>query len=321
MRFAVWMYTALGPRVAALLVLPAVVYFLLTDRRGRAASRRYLDRLYARPEGRLALGHQPGLADSFRHYREFALNILDRAGFWVGRADRFRFVLHGREHLDRLLTAHRGALILSAHLGSFDALRMLARSAEIPVRVVMYTHHARMINSIFKRLDPAIDLRTIQLDPTAPMRSAMEIRAAVERGELVGILGDRVGPEDADRVSRVPFLGRSAPFSHGPFLLAATLRCPVLLMFGYRVNATTYEVFTEPLTDGAALPVEARDEALAALTGAYARRLEAFCLRAPYQWFNFFDFWDEETASVNARARRTWTPLSEDRAGVRGGDG
>jgi predicted LPLAT superfamily acyltransferase len=194
-------------------------------------------------------------------------------------------------------------LIVSAHLGSFDALRTLAEEAEIPLRVVMYTRHARMINSVFSRLNPAADLGIISLDPAAPVRSAMEIKAAVDRGDLVGVLGDRVSPLNQDRVSRVSFLGRAAPLPQGPFLLAATLRCPMLLMLGIRTDATTYDVVVEPLMDGAGLG-QSRDEALTAVTQAYARRLEAFCFRAPYQWFNFFDFWGEEVAPVPVHAMR-----------------
>ena len=303
MRLVVSVYRIMGPRVAGWLALPATVYFLLTDRRGRAASRRYLERLYARPEGRAALRHRPSILDSFRHYHEFARNILDRVGFWTGQTRRFRFVLHGREHLDRVARAPRGALIVSAHLGSFDALRTLAEETKIPLRVVMYTRHARMINSVFSRLNPAADLGIISLDPAAPVRSAMEIKAAVDRGDLVGVLGDRASPLNPDRVSRVSFLGRAAPFAQGPFLLAATLRCPVLLMLGIRTDATTYDVVVEPLMDGARLG-QSRDEALTAVTQAYARRLEAFCFRAPYQWFNFFDFWGEEAAPVPVPAMR-----------------
>ena len=49
MRFVVWCYRRLGRRFCQWLILPAVLYFFLTDRRGRRASRQYLRRLYARP--------------------------------------------------------------------------------------------------------------------------------------------------------------------------------------------------------------------------------------------------------------------------------
>ena len=107
----------------------------------------------------------------------------------------------------------------------------------------------------------------------------------------MGTLGDRAGLGGDARVSWVPFLGRPAAFPHGPFLLAAALRCPVLLMIGLRVSATTYEVFVEPLAHDVALAGPDRARRLDELVGSYVRRIEEYCLRAPYQWFNFYDVW------------------------------
>jgi predicted LPLAT superfamily acyltransferase len=86
MRLTAWVYRILGPRIAALFVLPIVTYFFLTDPRGRRASRRYLGRLEAAKRCRGALGRRPGLRHVFRHYREFAGTTLDRIGLvWPRR--------------------------------------------------------------------------------------------------------------------------------------------------------------------------------------------------------------------------------------------
>ena len=36
-----------------------------------------------------------------------------------------------------------------------------------------------------------------------------------------------------------------------------------------------------------------RDKRIRELAAAYASRLEHYCIAAPYQWFNFFDYWRE----------------------------
>jgi predicted LPLAT superfamily acyltransferase len=112
------------------------------------------------------------------------------------------------------------------------------------------------------------------------------------------MLADRVGVGDQSRVSWVPFLGERAAIPHGPFLLAGALKCPVLLMIGLRRDATTYEVFVEMLADEIVLPATDRVGALDALARHYASRLEHYCLRAPYQWFNFYEFWDTLSPSA-----------------------
>jgi predicted LPLAT superfamily acyltransferase len=251
---------------------------------------------------RFAQGHggaprPPGLLDSFRHFHQFALNIIDRVSFLVGDTGDFATIVHGREHLERFTKAGRGTLVVSAHLGSFDALRLVADEGGVPLNVAMFLRNARMINAVFTRLNPARPLRVIDLARGAP-RSVFDIRACIRRGEWVGMLGDRVGIGDDTRISWVPFLGQRAAIPHGLFLLASVLKCPVLLMIGLRRDHTTYEVFVEVLAEQIMLPAADRAAALDGLARRYVDRLEHYCLRAPYQWFNFYEFWDDPTPSV-----------------------
>jgi predicted LPLAT superfamily acyltransferase len=290
MRLTVRFYRLFGRRLSALFILPVVAYFFLTDRRGRRASRQYLERLYRRPGGREALGHPPGLWDSFRHYREFALVILDRVCLWLGQTDRFDIAFDGREHFTPLLREGRGAILVSAHVGSFDCLRLLAERTGIRVSVVMFTRHAAKINRIFQDLNRASTLRVIEVDPGS-IQSVFEIQERVEAGEFVALLGDRLVGRNRRDVVEVDFLGVPAAFPSGPFLLAGALRCSVILMVGLRTGDAKYEVFAETLAEQVVLPHGERSARLRDLVTAYAGRLEGYCLRAPYQWFNFFDFW------------------------------
>ena len=299
MYFIVGCYRVFGRRVCSYLIVPVVGYFFVTGGRARRASRQYLQRLH-RWSGRHGNGgaaRAPGLLASFRHFHQFALNIIDRASFFVGDTADFAAVVHGREHLERLARAGRGALVLSAHLGSFDALRLVADEGGVPLNVAMFLRNARMINAVFTRLNPSRPLRIIDLERAAP-RSVFDIRACIQRGEFVGMLGDRVGLGDDARISWVPFLGERAAIPHGPFLLASVLKCPVLLMIGLRVDHATYEVFVEVLAEQIMLPAMDRGGALDALARDYVGRLEHYCLRAPYQWFNFYEFWDDLSPSA-----------------------
>jgi predicted LPLAT superfamily acyltransferase len=300
MRFTVWAYRCLGRRASGWLALAIVSYFFVTDRRGRRASRRYLERLYATPGGAVALGHPPGLRDCFRHYREFARSILDRLAFALGEGDRFSVEVHGQDALATLRQGGQGAVLIGAHLGNFDALRALARRDGAVVNIVMFTRHAERINGLLRRLDPAAEVRVIHLDPAVP-DTALRLRACVERGEFVALLGDRAGATGRARTARAPFLGRDAAFPIGPFVLAAALGCPVILIVGLRRGEAAYEVFAETLADRVPLAPRLRAESLPGLVRRYAGRLEAYCLRAPYQWFNFYDFWGEERAAGGAR--------------------
>jgi predicted LPLAT superfamily acyltransferase len=301
LRLTAAVYRYGGRRLAVGLVALVVTYFFLTDRRGRAASRAYFRRVYAHPHGAAALGRPPGARDSFRQYFEFGLAALDRLRFALGPTESIEMVVHGEEALARLVARGEGAVLVGAHLGSFEALRVLAKRSGVPVNVVMSTRYSARFTAVLARHtgDPA--LRVVDLAFGGPEATAA-LQACVARGEFVAILADRVGPGVQARPLRAPFFGVEAAFPRGPFLLAAMLQCPVILLVAIRHDARRYEIFVEPLASPAvAMPAGRRQWADAVVTD-FARRLERLCLRAPHQWFNFFDFWADRSAPRKAVA-------------------
>jgi len=292
MRITVWCYRRLGRRACVALVHAIVAYFFLTDRAGRRASRAYLRRVAAHPRGRAILGPRPGAWHSFLRYRAFGLTLVDRLATWSGHGTDLDFEVHGIELVDHLHERKQGALVLGAHIGSFDALRLLAERTRTHVNVLMYTEHAQRINRIFRELAPDVVERVIAVDPTS-VYSVFEVRERLARGEVVALLGDRVEPGDRGRTSRVPFLGDTVELPQAPFLLAHLLGCPVLMMVALRAGDHRYEVFTERLCDRVRLSRRDRDKQIGELLTAYAGRLEHWCLEAPHQWFNFYDYWGD----------------------------
>ncbi len=153
------------------------------------------------------------------------------------------------------------------------------------------------INTFFEALDPASTLRVLHLDPGS-IRTAFEIRACIDRGELVAILADRIDPGSRARLHEVPFLGRAALFPISPFLLATTLDCPLLLSLCVRDDNPGYQAIVRPLRpiEPEAAPLRDRAERHRAATSAlhqYVRLVEQVCYRTPYQWCNFYDFWNQ----------------------------
>src|SRR5690606_12242539 len=100
---------------------------------------------------------------------------------------------------------------------------------------------------------------------------------------------DRTQPGEPTHA--VPFLGDEAEFPVAPWLLAAVLQVPVQLAFGLYRGGNRYDLAFEPFTDGLAIPRRERAAAVPALIARYAARLEHHVRDAPYNWFNFYDFW------------------------------
>jgi len=139
------------------------------------------------------------------------------------------------------------------------------------------------------RLNPESQLNLMQVTEMSPA-TAMLLSERVARGEFVVIAGDRIPVSHNPRVAVADFIGAPAAFPVGPYVLASVLQCPVFLLFSIRHGAKS-EVHFERFRDEVRIPRQGRDTALNTLAADYARRLEHYTLRAPLQWFNYYDFW------------------------------
>lgn len=267
-----------GRRGAGVLLAVIAFYYTLFARKARAASRDYLRRI-GRPHGFWA---------SCRHIYTFARCALDRVFFVRGDFDRFKVTHTGLEHLERLADGRRGAILLGAHLGSFEVLRAGSVRKRLPIHILAYWQNARMINGFLRTVGADFDVRVIAVDP-ADTSYILAAREAIERGELVAVLGDRVGVND--KTCTATFLGAPARFPTGPYTLAALLKCPIYLTFGLYHGPDRYDLYCEPFGEHLELPRGRREEAAAAHAQRYADRLEHYCRLAPLNWFNFYDFW------------------------------
>lgn len=272
----------LGWHVGHALLYPVTLFFLLSSPAAqKRAVRRYLGR---------ALGRKARWRDVWRLYFCFASTMLDRVFLLSGRTGGYRVEVTGLEPLRAAAERGQGMLLLGAHMGSFEALRAIgAADAPVEVRMLMHTENALAADALFDSLDPR---RAASVIPLGRPEAMLEASESLARGGVLGLLADRA--VRGDRMIRLPFLGDPAPFPGGPMTLAAVLKAPVATGFGLWLGPRRYLLRFEPFAPAIELPRENREAALAAWLERYAERLEGICRAHPYNWFNFYDFWDEE---------------------------
>jgi len=294
--FIRWFYARFGRRTSAALLAPIVAYFFVTGRSARRASMDYLRTLWATPGGRATLGEPPTWRHVFRHLREFSESIFDRMIVWSGEVEHIGIDHQGTEHLLELVRQRRGGILLGSHLGSYDMLRLISGQRGIVVNVLMFTQHTARINAFFEQLHPGLEMRLIHSEPGS-ISAVFEMKAAIERGEFVGVMGDRLWESERDRSVSVAFLGRHARFPLGPFLLQAVLGCPLLFTVCVRTGPGRYVASAQPFAPAGVVPRRDRTKYAEELARRYAAALEGWCIRTPYQWFNFFEFWRDEAGA------------------------
>jgi len=292
LRFALWLYRNLGRWSVAAILVPITAYFIVFDSVTRRSSRAWLETAFATPEGRAALRRRPGWIAVFRHVYSFSSSGLDRLVVWAGGASSFRIDHSGGERLLELARQGRGAILLGAHFGSFDMLRLISSQYGLRLNVLMFTEHAARVNELFDSLGGESRMRVIFVDPGS-VQVAFEIKACLARGEFVGILADRVHPGGRERPAATQFAGRRAAFPLSPFLLGAVLGAPVFLSVCIPTGHLRYFAVTEPIFEGGSVPRNLREKVAHEMLETWVRRFEHYCLRAPRQWFNFYDFFGD----------------------------
>ena len=281
LKLMVWISLTFGRRVGRIVLYGIAAYYVLFAAAARRASRAYLGR---------ALGRWAEWPDGFRHVLSFASTIHDRIYLLNDRFDLFDIEVIGAEALLASLQRRPGALLIGAHLGSFEVLRAVGRGrAGLKVAMLMYAENARKINATLAAINPAATEDIIELGRTDSMLLA---RDRLDQGYVVGMLADRGLGDDV--TVDCEFLGEMAPFPVGPWRMAAMLRRPVFFMAGLYLGVNRYRIHFEPLADFSATPRADAAAAIAAAQRHYAARLAHYCWLAPYNWFNFFDFWRKE---------------------------
>lgn len=280
-RLLVLLARAFGRRFAGWFLYLVALYYALARGMARRASRDYLRRV----------GQPATFGSVVRHLHTFARVSLDRLFFFTGRWESFRFEQRNHDQLVRAARTGRGVLLLGAHLGSFEVMRSRAREFGVPINAIIDYSNAERVNRVARSLAPDVETRLISLADDS-VGAMLAIRAAIDRGELVAMLGDRP-PTTADgaRVVMAPFLGADAAFPAGPWLLAHALGCPVYFVAGVFTPPNCYALHFELLAEDVKLDRKDRAGSLARYVRAYAAMLEAHVRSAPMNWFNFYDFW------------------------------
>ena len=281
LRLMVWISLTFGRRIGRIVLYGIATYYVLFAPQARRYSRAYLER---------ALGRWAEWSDGFRHVFSFASTIHDRIYLLNDRFDLFDIEVIGAEALHAALEKQPGALLIGAHLGSFEVLRAAGRGrAGLKVAMLMYEEDARKINRTLEAINPTA---TEDIIPLGRMDSMLNARDKLDQGYLVGMLADRALGNDV--TVDCEFLGENAPFPLGPWRMAAMLRRPVFFMTGLYLGGNRYQIHFEQLADFSETPRPERDAAMRTAQLNYVTRLENFCRLAPYNWFNFFDFWQKK---------------------------
>jgi predicted LPLAT superfamily acyltransferase len=281
LRFTLWLLKALGYRAGRLLAYLISFYFFIFD----SNIRRYYFEFHQR-----VLGHSSWLL-AYRCLVNFSITVFDRAYVRMGRADYFTLTIHGEEILRRIKASRdKGAIILGSHLGRMEVGPELSKRLGIAVGMLMYNQRSSMLYQELARINPDITRGLIEMKKDS-FGYILEVRQRYEKGELIGILGDRTwqtGP-----TLRMPFFGVEKNFPVGAYHIASILEAPMVFMVVVKQGLRDFHCYVEELASEADAKSKSRDCFTEEVLKKYVSCLEKYSRRFPLHWFNYYDFWKE----------------------------
>lgn len=283
-RWGIWFFITalrvLGLRLTYFLSVPVAAYFAFASPDVKAT----MD-YHRRVFGRVPWWKRRWLV--FRHFFSFGRAIIDRTAILAGQTEKFSFSFDGEHHVHTALKAGRGVLLLTAHLGNWEAAGQLLTRLDVVINVTGFDKESAGIRSLLQQSSRA-KFRLLPL--TGSPTDAIPLVAALRRGEVVAMLGDRAYGSPS---ARVPLLGEPAPFPIGAFVLAAIANAPLVTVFNLREPGGHYRFFGFPAQYPQMPPHKQRDAYLKECATGFARNLEGILRRDPLQWYNFYPFWEQ----------------------------
>lgn len=278
-----------GRHIAKVLLFFIITYYFLVAKKSREASKLFFDKV-AKFKGGTP---QHNALDQWKHLFEFGVACLDRAICWSGQTKHFDINFINYEEVYQRSLNGQGSIFLGAHLGNIDVLRAYSKQTKrVKINVLMIKSQSKSFQSIIKKLNQDSDIEIIPIEDIQ-LTTSMMIQSKLQKGEMIALLGDRIISKEPGSYEELPFLGETAYFPNGPYILSYLMDCPIYTIFSVRKGASSYDVYIEKLTETLKTSRSERKETILNAMKEYVYRLEKISSEHPHQWFNFYNFWSK----------------------------
>ncbi|MDA3810733.1 MAG: hypothetical protein PF518_10465 [Spirochaetaceae bacterium] len=300
MRLLFILYKKIGFRGMRVFLHPITFFYFIFSPSTRKISLSFLKRV-SQVKGS---GKNPGNKDVYWHIYSFCYSLIEKVAAWSGDLHSSGLIDKSDDiqKLKEQLTDKRGAVIICSHLGNIEMLRAFAnheRGESIPqfgINSVVDFSVTSKFNQLLKEINPESMIHLINASAIDPS-TIISLQDKINDGEIVVIAGDRTAKKNRLKSTKINFFGKQAYFPQGAFVLAGLLESPVYYMFALREDdldfSSSYEFHVYRAKVDFKTSRRERNKKLQEITEEFVRYLEFLCLEHPYQWYNFFDFWDK----------------------------
>lgn len=281
----VFVFNTFGLRFTYFALRFVAFYFLFAAPAATRSSYRYFRK-------RLGYSRFKSVVSAYKSYYSFAKVLCDKMALLTGHNTHYTFNFDGKHHLQKMADDGNGGILISAHMGNWEVASQLLSGLGVKVNVVMMDAEYDQIKDY---VSSVVGERQYNIIPVKQdMSHIFGISNALINKEFICIHGDRF-TEDA-KVMGIEFLGGQAYFPTGPFAISKRLKVPATYVYAMKETDSHYHFYaTEPFTF---------EHSLREFLESYAKELEKKVHQYPYQWFNYYDFWQQDWPKLNVEKER-----------------
>jgi len=224
----------------------------------------------------------------YRNYYSFGRALIDKVAVNQGKYGEYTFEFSEPENVTSILDSNQGVVIIGAHFGNWEVGAPFFDKYGKKMSVVMMDREYQGIKRILET-QKSVDTFSVIPIKGNDFDYLYKIRDALDRGEYISIQGDRLSRSEKHR--DIEFLGKSAAFPLGPFVLATRMNAPVVFYFAVHTGYKRYR-FDFVLSDYMRSETNKKKED--ELIREYVSVLEKKVTEFPEQWYNYYDFWHYE---------------------------
>ena len=221
---------------------------------------------------------------TYRNYYNLGQALIDKVAIMAGIKTNFTFEFEGEAHLHTMISGKKGGLLLSGHLGNWEAAGHLLKRLNTRIHIVMFDGEDAQIKEYIDSVTGPKNFNVILVKND--LSHIYKISEALSMNEVVCMHADRFLP--GNKTLTTNFFGQPAKFPEGPFILALKLKAPVVFVYAFKEGSNHYHLYSTDIKQYSS----ASGDTMQSILSEYAVSMEEMTKKYPYQWFNYYNFWD-----------------------------
>ena len=236
-------------------------------------------------EYQIANNIKPTVFSPAQHISFFADSLVDKMIAMCSGKNRIKFNIQNDtdwQEFQELINQKHGVFLVCSHVGNIEALAAFPDNANIKIHAFQQISQTGIFHEFISRHSVRKNTKIHAIEDMN-VGTATEMFDCLSNGDLVMMAGDRISALNPEKTINAKILGNDCKLPIGVFKFAKAMSHPVFAVALLNTGPETYTLIVKKL--------DAQN--VNNMATEFAKFLEQNILRAPIQWFNFYNFFNK----------------------------